>query len=42
MRLTPEATRRLFHWTVEKIKTDIGGVLNSPDGLEDIFLARSD
>ena len=31
MRLTPEAMRQLFHWTVEKIKTAIGDVLNSPD-----------
>ena len=31
MRLTPEAMRRLFHGTVEKIKTSIGDVLNSPD-----------
>jgi hypothetical protein len=31
MRLTPEAMKRLFHPTVEKIKTTIGEVLNSPD-----------
>ena len=31
MRLTPEAMRRLFHPTVEKIKNAIGDVLNTPD-----------
>lgn len=31
MRLTPEAMKRLFHSTVEKIKSCIGDVLNSPD-----------
>lgn len=31
MRLTPEAMKRLFHPTVEKIKSTIGDVLNSPD-----------
>lgn len=31
MRLTPEAMKRLFHSTVEKIKMAIGDVLNSPD-----------
>jgi hypothetical protein len=31
MRLTPEAMKRLFHPTVEKIKATIGEVLNSPD-----------
>ncbi len=31
MRLTPDAMKRLFHPTVEKIKDAIGDVLNSPD-----------
>ncbi len=31
MRLAPEAMKRLFHPTVEKIKATIGEVLNSPD-----------
>lgn len=31
MRLTPEAMKRLFHSTVERIKSAIGDVLNSPD-----------
>jgi hypothetical protein len=31
MRLAPEAMKRLFHPTVEKIKAAIGDVLNSPD-----------
>ena len=31
MRMTPEAMKRLFYVTVEKIKTAIGDVLNSPD-----------
>jgi hypothetical protein len=31
MRLTPEAMKRLFYQTVEKIKATIGEVLNSPD-----------
>jgi hypothetical protein len=31
MRLTPDAMKRLFHPTVEKIKNAIGDVLNSPD-----------
>jgi len=31
MRLTPEAMKRLFNPTVERIKTTIGEVLNSPD-----------
>jgi predicted GNAT family N-acyltransferase len=31
MRLTPEAMKRLFHPTIEKIKATIGEVLNSPD-----------
>lgn len=31
MRLTPEAMKRLFHPTVERIKSAIGDILNSPD-----------
>ncbi len=31
MRLTPDAIKRLFYPTVEKIKSCIGDVLNSPD-----------
>lgn len=31
MRLTPEAMKRLFHLTVERIKSAIGDVLNSAD-----------
>ncbi|CAF2048753.1 unnamed protein product [Rotaria magnacalcarata] len=40
MRLTPEAMKRLFHPTVEKIKGTIGDVLNSPDvkGIQYLFL----
>ncbi|CAF1456479.1 unnamed protein product [Rotaria sp. Silwood1] len=40
MRLTPEAMKRLFHPTVEKIKDAIGDVLNSPDvkGIHYLFL----
>jgi hypothetical protein len=40
MRLTPEAMKRLFHPTIEKIKATIGEVLNSPDvkGIQYLFL----
>ncbi|CAF1182650.1 unnamed protein product [Adineta steineri] len=40
MRLTPEAMKRLFHLTIEKIKATIGEVLNSPDvkGIQYLFL----
>ncbi|CAF1449302.1 unnamed protein product [Rotaria sordida] len=40
MRLTPEAMKRLFHPTIEKIKGAIGDVLNSPDvkGIHYLFL----
>lgn len=31
MRLTPEAMKRLFHPTIEKIKATIGEVLNNPE-----------
>jgi hypothetical protein len=31
MRLTPEAMKRLFYPTIEKIKATIGEVLNSPE-----------
>ncbi|CAF0792093.1 unnamed protein product [Rotaria sp. Silwood1] len=40
MRLTPEAMKRLFHPTIEKIKATIGEVLNTPDvkGIQYLFL----
>ncbi|CAF1325329.1 unnamed protein product [Adineta steineri] len=40
MRLSSEAMKRLFHPTVEKIKSTIGDVLNSPDvkGIHYLFL----
>ncbi|UJR22675.1 hypothetical protein I4U23_025712 [Adineta vaga] len=40
MRLTPDAMKRLFHHTVERIKSSIGDVLNSPDvkGIQYLFL----
>ena len=31
MRLTPDAMKRLFHPTVETIKSAIGDVLNNPN-----------
>jgi len=40
MRLSPEAMKRLFHPTIEKIKMTIGEVLNSPEvkGIQYLFL----